>query len=358
MKIVVASLNPSIDWQMTVKGFVYGGLNRVAATYRYASGKGINVCAALKNLGLDPLCVGFNFRENGGSITNALDKWGVRHDFVTVDGAIRTNIKLYDAGTMTELNQSGATVSDEAVALLYDKIMTIGLGGGESASILVLCGSTPPGVPVDFYKRLCEDWPGTVILDAEGEALKLAVQGSRPPFCIKPNIFELESSFGVSFTSKGHGLYEEIAAFCGGLVRQTCTAIAGLHTRDAGLGVICVSLGAKGAMLVTGDGAYYMPQLDLPVRGLQGAGDAMVAGLVYGLAGTGSGDIGIDDIESDNIEIDNSAVNNSEINTTARLLKIASAAAAATVIREGTEMCTREDFIKYLALLPKPYLVH
>jgi len=117
MNIIVVSLNPSIDWQLTTPSFVYGGLNRVQVGGRYASGKGINVCAALKNLGLDPICVGFNYKENGEIIKNTLDQWGVKHDFVTVDGLVRTNIKLYDAasGAMTEINQSGDFVPENAL---------------------------------------------------------------------------------------------------------------------------------------------------------------------------------------------------------------------------------------------------
>ncbi|MCL2604837.1 MAG: hypothetical protein FWD90_10200 [Defluviitaleaceae bacterium] len=37
------------------------------------------------------------------------------------------------------------------------------------------------------------------------------------------------------------------------------------------------------AMLITADGAHYSPALPVEVKAVQGAGDAMVAGLVYGL---------------------------------------------------------------------------
>ena len=320
MDITVVSLNPCIDWQWTTPAFVYGGLNRAKSGERYASGKGINVCSALKNLGLDPLCVGFNFHENGALITGALDEWGVRHDFVTVDGAVRVNIKLYDdaAGTMTELNQPGAFVPEDGVLEFHRKIEA--LGRAESSrkrplaeDILVLSGSMPAGVPVDTYKRLCETWPGRVILDADGEALRLALQGERPPYCVKPNLFELTNSFGVELPTR-----ESIAAFCRGLIAE--------H----GVTIICVSMGADGAMLVTGSDAFYVPAPAVAVRGVQGAGDAMVAGLAYGLAQ------GLPAPE---------------------LLRVATAAAAASVVREGTLMCTGEGFRKYLAEVEVPLLI-
>ena len=303
MKVTVVNLNPCIDWQLTTPQFVYGGLNRVTPGKRYAAGKGINVCAALKNLGHDPLCVGFNYQENGAVITQALDDWGVRHDFIMVDGAVRVNIKLYDttANIMTELNQPGAFVPEADISELCKRIQAIGDG------ILVLSGSMPAGVPANIYAKLCEAWPGVVVVDAEKDALKLALTSNKPPFCIKPNLFELESSFGVKLSAK-----EEIAVFCRELIQ------------DYGVCIICVSMGADGAMLVTGDEAYYAPVLKLTALGVQGAGDAMVAGLVYGL------------------KKEESALD---------LLRMASAAAAASVIQEGTTMCTYEDFLRFLDLI-------
>ena len=299
--MIVVNLNPCIDVQLNTPNFVHGGLNRVTQTGRYSAGKGINVASALKNLGHNPLCLGFNFAENGEIITNTLDEWGVRHDFIAVDGAVRTNVKLYDeaTNTMTELNQPGAFVPEKAVHMLCEKIKA------ESGHFLVLSGSMPAGVPVDIYRRLCEAWPGIVVLDAEREALRLALEGAKPPFCIKPNLFELESSFGVKLATN-----DEIAGFCRGLIREY------------GVQIICVSMGADGALLITKDETHFAPAHNVTVRGVQGAGDAMVAGLVHGL---------------------------SHGATANELLKMAMAAAAASVIQEGTLMCTKADFERFMA---------
>jgi len=306
MNITVVNLNPCIDWQLTVDSFVYGGLNRVTPGKKYVAGKGINVCLALASLGQPSQCLGFNYRENGSFITDALDEQGIPHDFIVVEGAVRTNIKLYDnaTGAMTELNQPGAQVSGANLLSFHEKISALG------NSMLVFSGSLPMGVPVDTYRQICDMWHGKVILDAEGEALRLALEGDKPPFCIKPNLYELTSSFGVKLSSK-----EEIAAFCKELIRRY------------GLKMICVSMGADGAVLVTAASAFFIPALELPVNGVQGAGDALVAGLVYGLS------LGASESE---------------------MLRMAAAAAAASVIREGTLMCTREGYAKFLAEMPEP----
>jgi len=314
MNITVVSLNPCIDWQLTTPNFEYGALNHVRPVGRYAAGKGINVAIALKNLGLDPMCVGFNYQENGAELTKVMDEHSVRHDFVNINGALRTNIKLYDTAnnTMTELNQPGAPVSSQELALLYDKVKAqANAGPNPDADILVLSGSMPAGVPKDFYRTLSECWKGFVILDAAGEALRLALEGTRPTFCIKPNLYELESSFNVKLPTK-----EAIASFCLGLLRR-------YHVDFA-----CVSMGADGAMLISNLGdVHYMDAMDLDVKGVQGAGDSMVAGLTYGLS------LGVPDAD---------------------LLCMACAAAAATVVLEGTQMCTHDGFNQFMSQLPTP----
>jgi len=320
------SLNPSIDWQWSTPSFVYGGLNRAKSGGRYASGKGINVCAALKNIGLDPLCLGFNFQENEAIVTRAMDNWGIRHDFVTVDGAVRVNIKLYDdaTGTMTELNQPGAFVPDDAIQALYEKFKAATRGATTgSGHILVLSGSMPANVPADTYKHMCQAWPGKVILDADGEALRLALESERPPFCIKPNLYELNSLAHSLGRISGLAADGAVPAYSGQelTTKESVSEFCQMLIREYGVGMICVSMGADGAMLVTGHDAYYVPAPKVKVSAVQGAGDAMVAGLVYGLTQ------GLPALE---------------------LLRTATAAAAATIVREGTLMCTYEGFIEHL----------
>jgi 1-phosphofructokinase len=308
-EITVVNLNPCIDWSWHIGGFTYGGMNRVKSTRQDVAGKGINVCAALKNLGLSPLCMGFNFRDNGTAITHMLDESGIPHDFVTVDGAVRVNIKLYDeSGTMTEINQAGAYVPPPAQEELIQKITR----RSNTAGILVLSGSRPSGVSADFYARLCAAWEGRIILDTEGEALLSALLlKERAPCLIKPNLYELESTFKVKLPT-----HTQITDFC----RQEII--------KRGVKIACVSLGAEGAVLITENEAHFSPALPLEIKAVQGAGDAMVAGLVYGFI---------------------NALDNSDYY--ADLLRFAMAAAAATVVREGTQMCDRNGFDRFMTII-------
>jgi 1-phosphofructokinase len=350
-KVVTVTLNPCFDRQMLIPSFVHGGMNRVVSTRTDAAGKGINVSAALKSLGVASLCTGFNYTENGAFTEDYLDGLGIAHDFVQVEGAVRVNIKLVeqDTSVMTEINQPGAFVPQEKIDELIRKVAALGELGeveyecsindkvealkeigtlnkvgvlndagdlndvgvlndvnklGEKSGILILSGSRPQGVASDIYARLIENWNGRAFLDCEGEALLTAINSSRPPYLIKPNLFELETAFNVKLSDK-----TAIAEFC----RREIIS--------KGVGCVCVSMGGDGAMLTSGVDAWYAPALPIPVRGLAGAGESMVAGLTAGLLGGCP---------------------------TGEMLRMGVAAASASVIREGTQLCTREGYDEML----------
>ncbi|MCL2371814.1 MAG: 1-phosphofructokinase family hexose kinase [Defluviitaleaceae bacterium] len=258
--IYVASLNPCIDWQYSLPSLNRGGLNRVNFNRQDIGGKGINVAGCLKNLGFDPMLVGFNFWENGGLLIEEMDRREIRHNLTPAKGSIRVNIKLYEnSGEMTELNQPGATVTAAEIKALQESIP------GSQSDILVLSGSYPGGVDAGLYAQICQGYPGKTIIDAEGEALRLAI--SAKPFAIKPNLFELNSSFGLSLKTPA-----EIYKFC-------CQQLL-----SAGVSMVCVSMGASGAVLATSEGGWFSPALPVTVKGLPGAGDSMVAAMVYAIA--------------------------------------------------------------------------
>ena len=297
--IIIVSLNPCIDWQYQLPKFKLGEINRVNFDYQVGSGKGINVAVALKNLGLSPLVVGFNFTQLGEKITQRLDQHAIPHRFINIPGAVRVNIKMYDnaTNTMTELNQPGTPVLPPHIAQLETALAEL----AHQDKMLVLSGSIPPGCPTDICARLVKLWPGKVFVDAEGEVLKAAINSK--PYCIKPNLYELNKTFGQALTNPA-----DIATFCQANIKSP-------H-------MTCVSMGEDGAVLVTPDGVVCAPAIKVEARGVQGAGDSMVAGLIWGTLAGHTGDA---------------------------LLKAGLAAAAASVKREGTELCKWEDFVKLLA---------
>lgn len=261
--ITTISLNPSIDRTLTVAGFTPGGLNRVICSSDIAAGKGINVALTVSALGLDAECVGFMYRDSGPLFERRLMVNSTAYDFIWLDGAARTNIKVFDqaAGVVTELNESGREVDAEALKQMTGLVCA----HAENSDYLILSGSMPPGCPDDYYATLIDAVEGLgcrCVLDADGERLRRGLEAR--PFMIKPNRFELET-----MTGKHLGSIPEIRD-------------AARHYIDMGVEVVAVSLGADGAIILRDDEALYAPKLNIEVKSTVGAGDSMVAGLIAG----------------------------------------------------------------------------
>ena len=267
--IVTVTANPCVDKTVAVEEFDLYRMNRVRVLCTDPSGKGINVSKTLRAVGADTLCTGFDFVEDGaGSVLKAdLDHCGIPHDLVQVKGALRVCTKIFDESRKhtIEVNERGAAVGASDAEALLEKIEKV----AKRCAFLTLSGSLPQGMGKDFYarcvKRIGEVAPECrVVVDAEGELLLQAL--AEAPYLIKPNIHELELTFGC----KIEGIKDLDAKAQEILARY-------------GLGMICVSLGHKGAYIATRDEAYCCAPVRVEVRSLQGAGDAMVAGLCLAL---------------------------------------------------------------------------
>ena len=199
--ILTVTLNPCIDRTLTVSNFREGGTTPVSATRTEIGGKGLNVSRALKNLGAPTLCLGFSHEKGGSDLRSTLDESAIPYDLEEIPGELRMNIKIFDESnrTMSELNDKGCPVSEDAVNRMIDRIVS----HFKDAELLVLAGSVPPGVPADIYKILLEkakDYDLPVILDASGALLLNGIEGK--PWLIKPNIDELSATLGREFHSR------------------------------------------------------------------------------------------------------------------------------------------------------------
>jgi len=261
--ITAVGLNLSIDRTIEVPRLVPYGTNRALTTRSDPGGKAMNVALMASRLGAKAAITGFMRSESAALFAERLDKAQVPADFVMLPGAIRVNVKVLDreAGAVTEFNESGAPVGEEDLEAVRRKVSERAARGGW----LVLTGSLPPGCPKDFYLRLMADAPQlSVALDADGEALKSAVDGR--PALVKPNLKELEGLTGRSMD----GISD---------IRRGAEELI-----ERGAGAVVVSLGDKGALAAAPGEFLFAEPPNVPVRSTVGAGDAMVAGLVVALA--------------------------------------------------------------------------
>ena len=307
--ITTVCLNPAIDRSVTVGNLRLDAFNLADSSRSDLGGKAVNVSVALRNLGVPVRCVGFDF--DGEPVRRALESQQIPFEGIAVPGSLRVNLKLHDpqAGTMTEINERGAAVPAEApeqLTGLLDDLLA-------KTRILVLSGSVPPGVPESIYARLTEQAREAgvpTLLDAAGPALRDGLKAR--PWMVKPNRYELETLLGKPLNSR----------------ERVLDALQTLL--DGGTENVCLSMGGDGAYLATADGVWHSAGMEIPVQGRQGAGDSMVAGLCMAA-------------------LDHLAPS--------ERLRCAMAAAHASLLREGTLLCLREDYLRLVKEMPVEKLV-
>lgn len=134
--------------------------------------------------------------------------------------------------------------------------------------ILVLSGSVPSSVKEDIYKDIIHKTKSKnnvkIILDSRENAFKIAVKEN--VFLTKPNRKELSEYFGKDIRS----VYD-IITYAQQLVKD-------------GSENVIVSLGKEGSALVNKDEAYIGNAPEGNLVSSVGSGDAMVAGIVYGIS--------------------------------------------------------------------------
>ncbi len=289
-------LNPSFDKTVEVDALALGEVNRIRSVRVDMGGKGVNVAVVARRLGLDALCIGCMGEQGAQHFIRLMDAEGLPHRFLTVPGAVRTNLKVVsrDGKGVTELNEPGAPLSGKAM----EDFFALAKEEAARSEYVVLTGSLPPGCPDDTYGELIRAMGGTrCILDAGGPVLRLGAEAG--PFLLKPNLAELEQALDAQL--------------------RTLRAIrdAALIFLRKGASHVVVSMGAMGAMYVSEARTLYAPALRVEARSTVGAGDAMVGGMLLGLQK--SGDM-------------------------AQAFRYGIAAGAASVMTEGTQLIHPEDF--------------
>lgn len=302
--IVTVTLNPAMDKTIILDGMDIGEVNRADSVRNDIGGKGVNVSKVLKMFGTDTIATGFLGGISEAIFRRELEKIGIEDRFISIQGNTRTNIKLIDRknNTNTDINEPGPFISSEELKMFF-QVFDEAVHEGD---LVVLSGGIPLNIPSDIYGRLTKiaNQKGTkVIVDAEGEALHHALE--EIPYMIKPNEKELSAFLGKEILSE-----EEIIEEAKNFVKE-------------GIQKVLVSRGDKGSIFVTRDSVFIGRGIKVKVKSTVGAGDSMVAALVY------AEEQKFNDYET---------------------LVLAQATGAAAVTTEGTEACTSEEVKKYLMI--------
>ena len=237
--IITITCNPAIDKTIKDNNTIFD-----------IGGKGINVSKVLKSLGVDSICTGFIGKDNKNIIYDKLDELDIKHHFIEIEGAIRTNTKRIINNELIEENEKGPTPIKEDINNLINYLKQF------KNEIIVISGSSNVNIYYDLVKLLKKN-NNYVILDADKDLLVEGIKGC--PNIIKPNKDEISRLFNIDYDEK--------------VVTKKC--------KELNMDLICISLGKDGALFINKDTVYKAKALDVKYASAVGAGDAMVASFAY-----------------------------------------------------------------------------
>lgn len=258
--VYTITLNPAIDYIAHVHNLQIGKTNRTTKELFHAGGKGINVAIVLNRLGIDTKAIAFVGGFTGNALVEMLQQENLPLEAICCKGNTRINFKLKEQ-VETEINGQGVAIAQAELAKLYSILQNL-----QANDWLVLSGSIPKGMPNTLYADILaklQEKNIQFVVDATGDLLYKTLPYK--PFCIKPNVQELEELFKIKIESK-----QQIIQYAKKL-------------QELGAKNVIVSMGGDGALLVAENGkviACNSPKGE--VIDTVGAGDSMVAGFIAG----------------------------------------------------------------------------
>lgn len=305
-QIVTITVNPALDKTTEVDSLIPEKKLRCTEPKVDPGGGGINVSRAIKKLGGDSVAIYVAGGATGNVLKELLEKEGVRQNIVASKSPTRENIMVVDEATNNQyrFNLPGKPLNPEE----YNQVLIELDNMIPKPDYIVASGSLAPSMPSDFYATIAskaKELGAKFILDTSGDALKAAA--GLGVYLLKPNYNEL-----CELT--GHDK-EEIAD-----IKELAKEIVAKGFCE----IAVVSLGAKGAMLISKDNIYHVQAPKVPKRSTVGAGDSLVAGITYSLSQGKSLD---------------------------EALKFGVACGTAATMNHGTDLCKAEDVQKLLKIM-------
>ena len=298
MNIITLTLNPALDKSAKVDRIVPEQKLKCHSIQYQAGGGGVNISRVLNVLKVNNKCVFTSGGDTGLYLKNLLIEENINLINIPVHSWTRENLSIVD--TQTELQYRFGMPGNELSNNEIELIKTIINNEVTENSILVLSGSLSEKMPTDLYVKLIKIVAGKnvkIIIDTSGKALMETIKET--VYLIKPNQKELAQLAGKEFLSKKN---------------QEAFAMELVNSKKAKF--VAVSLGARGAFLASSTGIVYRNTPSVKVKSTIGAGDSMVAGMVYAIQQ------GLSAVE---------------------ILKWGVICGVATTMSEGTNLATREN---------------
>ena len=307
--IITITFSPCIDKSTAVAALIPEKKLVCTTPKLEPGGGGINIARAIKKLGGKATAIFPSGGYTGKYFNHLLEKEQINSIIIKTGNETRENIIVVDESNNnqfrfgmpgTELTEAEWKKCLQAVEEMSD------------VEFIIASGSLPPGVPVNIYAllaKIAKSKNAKFIVDTSGAALKhVAEEGV---YMLKPNLGELSSLAGKKELQPDEvkNIAQEIIA------KGKCE-------------VMVVSMGAAGAMLVTEQIAEIFTPPVVDRKSTVGAGDSMVAGIVFYLA---------------------------QGKTLLQAVQYGVACGTAATLNAGTELCKKDDADRLYNLISKSH---
>ncbi|WER51011.1 1-phosphofructokinase family hexose kinase [Cupriavidus sp. WKF15] len=296
--IVTITPNPAVDVATSVDCVADTRKLRCSEARRDPGGGGINVARVIQRLGGDCLAVYLAGGTTGLLLRQLLDAEHVTGVCLAIAGETRQNFSVSETSTGRQFRfvLPGPSVAQHEWLRCIEHLEMLAV----PPRYMVMSGSLPPGIPVDFYARLARL--------ARQRGMRIAVDTSGPALVsvlnegvslVKPSLRELRELTGLPLHDEEEWRSAALEIVKGGRAQM-----------------VALTLGERGALLVTADRTLRLPGLNMQVASSIGAGDSFLAAMVWAL--------------------------NREAGTE-EAFHYGLAAASATLLSTGTGLCERAD---------------
>lgn len=306
MNVVTLTLNPALDKSAKIDQLQPEQKLKCHSIQYQAGGGGINISRVLNELEVNNKCIFTAGGDTGSQLKKLLVEEQIDINPIEVQTWTRENLSVVDTTTDLQyrFGMPGNELNDSEIQAVQDLLQK----EVKENSILVLSGSLAENTPANLYVkfiRMLAEKNIKVIVDTSGEALVETLKAN--VFLIKPNQKELADLAGKDFLTK---------------IEQEEFAMELVNSKKAKY--VVVSLGARGALIASAEGIFYRSAPSVKVRSTIGAGDSMVAGMVYAIQKGYKAE---------------------------EILKWGVVCGVATTMTEGTNLATKEDMHTVLSMM-------
>ncbi|MEX1660779.1 1-phosphofructokinase family hexose kinase [uncultured Thioclava sp.] len=267
--ILTITLNPTVDVATSAKDILPERKLRCSRPVFDPGGGGLNVSRAIAALGGNSTAFVALGGPTGDKVMRLLAEAGIGVYPFPAPGETRLSLTATDttSGEQFRFVMPGPDWSERDVSKALTRIARAAPEGG----IVVLSGSQPPGVPVDFPARLAAKIARTkaqLFLDTSGKALHHLLESK----CQPADLLRMDELEAVELAGRDLPTRADSADFAQDLVRRGLA-----HA-------VIVARGSEGNVLATREGRWFAKAAKVTVVSKVGAGDSFVAAFTLALA--------------------------------------------------------------------------